>query len=152
MREATGGVLLLQLVIVILSVFVFFIASVMQYTRVYRIKGTVINAIERGEGGIGTPDEFTTVLVRAGYDGPYKLCKIRKPNKNAYYTLELYAAFTILPQFASIGVPVSGSTRSIETGVFFDAEQETFTTSGTKGPYQVIGNAATSNEVCLKRK
>ena len=151
MREATGGVLLLQLVIVILSVFVFFIASVMQYTRVYRIKGTVINAIERGEGGIGTPQEFTSVLKRAGYDGPYKICKVKSSNRGVYYTLEIYAAFTLLPQFVSISVPVSGTTRTIESGVFYENDsQEIFTISGSTGGFSVESDAH-GNKVCLKR-
>ena len=150
MREATGGVLLLQLVIVILSIFVFFIASVMQYTRVYRIKGTVINAIERSEGGMGSPDDFTTVLSRAGYDGPYRLCKVSNSNRGVYYKLEMYAAFTILPQFVSIAVPVSGTTRTIESGVFYkNTSQETFTLTGSSDRYRLENSP---NEQCLIRK
>lgn len=160
MREATGGVLLLQLVIVIISVFVFFIASVMQYTRVYRIKGTVINAIERGEGGVGSLQEFTDVLGRAGYSGPFELCKIdlgydstTNKHKGAYYSLEIKAAFTILPQFMSIGVPVRGTTRIIESGVFYEGEQGIFTDSRGTGvtisPRTVVSNGT---QVCVSKK
>jgi hypothetical protein len=153
MREATGGVLLLQLVIVILTVFVFFIASVMQYTRVYRIKGTVINAIERNEGGIRDSDEFNTVLGTAGYDGPYRLCKCKSTTKGTFYSLEIYAAFTMLPQFMSISVPIRGNTRSIESGIFYGKDQtELFGgRSETNNKYQYLCGNDTEIIGCIHR-
>ncbi len=150
MREATGGVLLLQLVIVILTVFVFFIASVMQYTRVYRIKGTVINAIERSEGGIRDQDEFEAVLGTAGYDGPYKLCKCQSSNKGTFYTLEIYAAFTMLPQFFSISVPIRGNTRSIESGIFYRSEQSELFGAGSSSSDDACGTNTTTKG-CITR-
>ena len=150
MREATGGVLLLQLVIVILTIFVFFIASVMQYTRVYRIKGTVINAIERSEGGIRDQEEFEKVLGTAGYDGPYKLCKCQSNSKGTFYTLEIYAAFTMLPQFVSIAVPIRGNTRSIESGIFYRSDQtELFGASASSTDESCGSN--TTTKVCITR-
>ena len=123
MREATGGTMLLQLVIIILFVFIFFIASVMQYSRVYRIKGTIVEAIERGEGGIRDKGEFEAVLEDAGYIGPYILCKVSDSNRGVYYQIQIYARFTLLPQFVSVEVPIRGDTRTIETGVFYEDSQ-----------------------------
>jgi hypothetical protein len=122
MREATGGTLLLQLVIIILSVFVFFIAGVMQYSRVYRIKGTIVEAIERGEGGISTKDELEIVFAQAGYAGPYQFCKV-SDKRGTYYTVVIYAEFALLPNVASVKVPIRGETRTIDTGVFYDSDQ-----------------------------
>ena len=127
MREATGGTLLMQLVIVILAVFIFFIASVMQYARVYRIKGTIVDAIERAEGGIKSKDELTAVMKDAQYEGGYKVCKIYdEDRKGTYYSVEIYSYFTILPQFFTIKLPVRGETRTIDTGIFYDADNDAF--------------------------
>jgi hypothetical protein len=130
MREATGGTLLLQLVITILAVFVFFIASVMQFSRVYRIKGTIVDAIERAEGGITDNKELEAVMKKAGYSGPYELCKFDKESRGVYYTLTIYARFTLLPRFASLSVPVKGETRTIDTGIFYDGNQDALFTGG----------------------
>ena len=131
MKEATGGTLLMQLVIVILAVFIFFIASVMQYARVYRIKGTIVDAIERAEGGIRSKDELTKVISSAQYDGAYKVCKkYDDTRKGTYYTVEIYSYFTILPQFVTIKLPVRGETRTIDTGIFYDADNDAFSSGG----------------------
>ena len=127
MKEATGGTLLMQLVIVILAVFIFFIASVMQYARVYRIKGTIVDAIERAEGGIKSKDELTAVMKDAQYEGGYKVCKIYdEDRRGTYYSVEIYSYFTILPQFFTIKLPIRGETRTIDTGIFYDADNDAF--------------------------
>ena len=127
MRDATGGTLLMQLVVVILAVFIFFIASVMQYSRVYRIKGTIVDAIERGEGGINSKDEITAVLSAAQYEGDYKICKIYDSQRQGtYYTVEIYSSFTILPRFVQIKLPVRGETRTINTGKFYETSDDVF--------------------------
>jgi len=127
MRDATGGTLLMQLVVVILAVFIFFIASVMQYSRVYRIKGTIVDAIERGEGGINSKDEITQVLSAAQYEGDYKICKIYDSQRQGtYYTVEIYSSFTILPRFVQIKLPVRGETRTINTGNFYETSDDVF--------------------------
>ncbi len=127
MRDATGGTLLMQLVVVILAVFIFFIASVMQYSRVYRIKGTIVDAIERGEGGINSKDEITKVLSAAQYEGDYKICKIYDSQRQGtYYTVEIYSSFTILPRFVQIKLPVRGETRTINTGKFYETSDDVF--------------------------
>jgi hypothetical protein len=121
MREATGGTLLMQFVIVILFVFVFFITSVIQYARVYRIKGTIVDALERAEGGVKSIDELNAVMHEAKYDGKYKICKhYDSTRKGTYYTVEIYSYFTILPRFVDLQLPVRGETRTIDTGIFFD--------------------------------
>ena len=141
MREATGGLLLLDLVVTILFVFIFFIASFMQYTRVYKIKGNVINAIERAEGGVKSETEFTRVLSAAGYGGPYEFCKYTNTSRGTYYSLTLYTQFVILPRYFSIKVPISGNSRTVDTGIFFDQDQDVF-----KGPHA----SCDGNVCCLK--
>jgi len=128
MRDATGGTLLMQLVAVILAVFIFFIASVMQYARVYRIKGTIVDAIERGEGGIRSQEELNAVISSAQYEGEYEICKVyASRRKGVYYTVEIYSYFTILPRFMQIKLPVRGESRTIDTGIFYEDQTDIFT-------------------------
>lgn len=140
MREATGGTLLLQLVIIILSVFVFFIAGVIQYSRVYRIKGTIVEAVERGEGGIRNKNELESVFAQAGYAGPYQFCKVTD-KRGTYYTVTIYAEFALLPNVASVKVPIKGETRTIDTGIFYgDDQSELFQSATTDGNSKCIKN------------
>ncbi len=150
MRDATGGVLLLHLVILILSAFIFFIGSTMQYTRVYRMKGTIINAIERNEGGINDRDEFETILSNAGYTGSYILCKCSSGSRGVFYALEMYSDYTLIPQYGYISVPIRGNTRSIESGIFYQDDQKSL----FGGPSNNSTNKLCGSEVtkgCIKK-
>ena len=46
MREATGGSLLLYLVIFFVGVIILFFASIMSYAKAYRVKNRIINIVE----------------------------------------------------------------------------------------------------------
>ena len=50
MRESIGGTMLFWIVLFFLSIFITFLAFVMKYARVYRMKNSIINYIERDEG------------------------------------------------------------------------------------------------------
>ena len=50
MREVIGGTWLTQLVIVIMFVFVAFLALSMNYSKAFRVKNEVISFVEKNEG------------------------------------------------------------------------------------------------------
>lgn len=128
MRESVGGAMQLYLVMFILFIFIMFLASVVQYARVYKIKNSVINTVERNEG-ISTAEEIDNVLKQYGYNpkNGYKLCKYSSENKGAYYYIELYATFSFLK--LKIDVTIKGETRLIETGTTINADDNDFATS-----------------------
>lgn len=128
MRESVGGAMQMYLVMFILFIFIMFLAAVVQYARVYKIKNSVINTIERSEG-ISTTDEIESTLASHGYNPKrgYKVCKYSSENKGAYYYIELYATFSFLK--LKIDVTIKGETRLIETGTLVNSNEDPFATS-----------------------
>lgn len=124
MRESIGGTMLFWIVLFFLSIFIFFLASVIRYARVYKIKNSLINYIERSEG-IESRSEIENKLTEFGYDGKnsYVVCRFSSTDSSFYtgviYKVLLYADFE-LPilgkDIVHIGVKIKGETRSIKTG------------------------------------
>ena len=50
MRESIGGTMLFWIVLFFMSIFITFLAAVIQYAKVYKIKNSMINYLEQGEG------------------------------------------------------------------------------------------------------
>ena len=122
MRESIGGTMLFWIVLFFLTLFTFFLAFVIKYAHVYKMKNTVINYIERREG-IETTQEFRTELDSLGY--PSKSAALICKNEQiiggelygAFYTVELHADLTIPLIYLAVPVRISGETRTITTGV-----------------------------------
>ena len=118
MRESIGGSMLFWVVLFLFSVFIAFIAFIIKYARVYKIKNAVVNYIIRQEGNI-SKEGIDSLLSSMGYqqDGSYKICRYFPTENGAFYYLELYSA-SELPiagkQFLGMKVTVKGETRVIE--------------------------------------
>lgn len=117
MRESIGGTMLFWIVLFFMSIFITFLAAVIQYAKVYKIKNSMINYLEQGEG-IASKAEFENVLADLGYPqkGKYVICRYGAENRGGYYYIKLYATFSVLN--ASVDVMVKGETRLIESGVY----------------------------------
>ncbi len=123
MRESIGGTMLFWIVLFFMSIFITFMASVIRYARVYKIKNSVINYIERAEG-VSTVEELEDVLTELGYpaDGKYLICKYNPvQSKGGYYYLKLYATFEVPIVGWALDVAVKGETSQITTGTIIDA-------------------------------
>ena len=119
MRESIGGTMLFWIVLFFFSIFIVFIAFIIKYARVYKIKNTMINYIERNEGVVSQSD-FEFQLKKMGYqsNGQYKICRYLPTDVGGYYYLELYSTseFPVVGNWLSINVTIKGETRMIETG------------------------------------
>lgn len=122
MREAIGGTMLFWIVLFFMSIFIAFLAAVIQYASVYKIKNSVVNYLEQGEG-VYSKEEFENTLTRLGYsrNGKYVICRYPAENRGGYYYVKLYATFSILN--VSIDVKIKGETRLIETGVLVKSDE-----------------------------
>lgn len=116
MRESIGGTMLFWIVLFFLSIFIAFMASVIKYARIVKIKNSMINYIERQEG-VKTKDEIRRQLKAYGYpdDGYYQICKY-DVTRGAYYSLQLYSTFSFPIVNIGFNVSIKGETRTIETG------------------------------------
>ena len=117
MRESIGGTMLFWIVLFFMAIFIGFMACVIHYSRVYKIKNSMINYIERSEG-IKTEEEFRTVLNKLGYPAtdPYVICRCHPSSLGWHYFLKLYAEFQIPFTPNGVRVEIRGETRTIETG------------------------------------
>ena len=130
MRESIGGTMLFWIVLFFLSIFITFLAFVIRYAHVYRIKNSVINYIERREG-VETVDDFRGQLMALGYpsDRPIMICKntIYKSGQayGLYYTIELRADFQIPIVYVNVPIRIKGETRTIKTGTLIESTEGT---------------------------
>ena len=124
MRESVGGTLLLQIVLVFLTVYIGFMAIVINYGRTFRYKNAIINAIEQNEG-YGTCSDVSAMVKGLGYNGNYVISAIMT-DKGAIYTVKVYIEFQIPLVRTKLSIPISGETRLIDT-VFKDEIDKGFT-------------------------
>ena len=120
MRDSIGGTMLFWIVLLLLSIFIVFIAFIIKYARVYKIKNTAVSFLERNEG-VSTQEEFENVLLYAGYprNGGYKICRyLSSDKKGGYYTVELYSitSFPLVGDIMAFRIPIKGETKFISTG------------------------------------
>ena len=120
MRESIGGTMLFWIVLFFMSIFITFLAAVIQYAKVYKIKNSVVNYLEQGEG-VASKREFEDTLKRLGYfqNGKYVICRYPATDRGGYYSVELYAKFAIMA--FSLDVKIKGETKLIETGVLINS-------------------------------
>lgn len=145
MRDAIGGTMLFWIVLFFMTVFISLMAVVIQYARVYKIKNSTIEAVERNEG-LCSMDSLTAYLANNGYKGPFKICYSSSSSGDTlggYYAITLYARFA----FSNFGfdMPVSGETRLIDTGACHggDIVNGSSTTSGSRSYNCKEGNSFT---------
>lgn len=115
MRESIGGTFLLQIVLVFLTVYIGFMAIVINYGKVFRIKNTIVNYIEQQEGVVDCTVARNIIVERVGYLDEYKL-EGRETDKGMIYKVTVNIVFTLPLVNSSITIPVKGETRLIETG------------------------------------
>ena len=113
MREAIGGTMLMQIVVVFLIVYIFFMAVVINYGRVFRAKNTLITYIEAEEGfkegGVRSLREKATEL---GYNGDIHAC-YTEGKDTRYFSIMLYINFDLPLVTSSVKIPISGETSGI---------------------------------------
>ena len=115
MREAVGGTLLLQIVLVFLVVYIGFMAIILNYGTVFRTKNKIINYIEQYEG-VKNVSELTDVARRRfDYHGDIDACYTAVENRGYYYKVKIYINFQF-SIFFDLKIPVSGETRLIDSG------------------------------------
>jgi hypothetical protein len=123
MRESIGGTMLFWIVLFFLSIFITFLAFVIKYAHVYKVKNSLINYIERAEG-VETIKEVRERLTALGYpkDHSFFICQntVTRSGKTygIYYTVELYTVFDIpLAPSNVMAIGIKGETRMITSGV-----------------------------------
>jgi len=122
MREAIGGTMLMYIVLIFLIVYIFFMAVVINYGRVFRVKNTLINYIENAEG-LKTDDDLKNMGDYArelGYTGSVHLCYTEGNNNMTYYSVMLYASFQLPLVNNSLNISIAGETSGIRNVEGFD--------------------------------
>ena len=117
MRDSIGGTMLFWIVLFLFSIFIIFIAFIIKYARVHKIKNNMVSYVEKNEG-VDTRDNFEGMLLGSGYsDKSYKICRYMLP-KGGYYTLELYSVtdFPVLGNYFAINITIKGETKVIKSG------------------------------------
>ena len=126
MKESTGGALLMGLAagrkIIFISMQAFFISV----SKTYKIINSFINWIEHNEGMTQTElDEF--LANETSYNGENRICYNVVKNNNSSiigvtFNVTIYMQMdrTILGEAFNVKIPISGETRIIEKGNYFN--------------------------------
>lgn len=126
MKESTGGALLMGLAAGIIIIFIIMVAFFISFSKTFKIKNSIINRIEQNEGM--SKNELTAFLANTSYNNKdSEICyNIIKNNENIIgvtFNVTIYMQMdrTILGEAFNVKIPISGETRIIEKGNFFDA-------------------------------
>ena len=113
MREAIGGTMLMQIVLVFLIVYIFFMAVVINYGRVFRAKNTLVTYIEAEEGfKEGGVRSLKEKAAEIGYTGKIHAC-YTEGKDTKYFSIMLYINFDLPLVSDPIEIPVAGETSGI---------------------------------------
>ena len=124
---------IIRIVLFFMSIFIAFMASIIKYAKVYKVKNSMINYIERAEG-IASEEEFLDQLTKLGYKtDKYVICRYNPSSSGGYYYLKLYATFEIPIVGVTFDVKINGETRTIETGTQINDKNAWFTEASGDG-------------------
>lgn len=135
MKESIGGTMLFWIVLIFLSIFITFMASVIKYAFTYKIKNNLINYIEKNEG-INNKEEIEVQLANNGYpaNGNYMICKHLVGNdsdtKRVFWYVKVHATFQMPIINSTFDIPIQGETVYIQTGVINDSNHWKATPTG----------------------
>lgn len=125
MKESTGGALLMGLAAGIIIIFIIMVAFFISFSKTFKIKNSIINRIEQNEGMTQTElDEF--LANETSYNGENRICYNVVKNNNSVigvtFNVTIYMQMdrTILGEAFNVKIPISGETRIIEKGNFFN--------------------------------
>ena len=117
MRESIGGAMIFWIVLFLFSIFITFIAFIIKYARVYKIKNAIVNNIVKSEGNFSRND-IENQLNSMGYqtNGQYKICRYFPSDMGEFYYVELYSVteFPMIGNILAYKVKIKGETRLIE--------------------------------------
>lgn len=113
MREAVGGTMILQIVLIFLTVYIAFMAVVINYGKVFRIKNAIINSIEQNEG-YANCEEIDLMIKNLGYLNDYKV-HYTTTSRGSIYSVEIFIVFQLPLVENAVKIPVRGETRLIDT-------------------------------------
>ena len=113
MREAIGGTMLMQIVLVFLIVYIMFMAVVINYGRVFRAKNNLITYIETEEGfKEGMTRKVREKATALGYTGDIHIC-YTEGNDTKYFSIMLFINFDLPLITSSVQIPINGETSGI---------------------------------------
>jgi hypothetical protein len=113
MREAIGGTLLMQIVLIFLIVYIMFMAVVINYGRVFRAKNNLITYIETEEGfKEGMTRKVREKATDLGYTGDIHVC-YTEGNDTKYFSIMLFINFELPLVTSSVQIPINGETSGI---------------------------------------
>ena len=113
MREAIGGTSLMMLVAIFLTVYIGFMAIVINYGRVFRVKNTLLTYIESHEGVPGDGSDLVKKASSMGYNNGIKICYTEGKAKTYYYSLEVSAQYSMPLISQKINIKINGDTSAI---------------------------------------
>ena len=117
MREAIGGTMLMYIVLFFLFVYIAFMAIVINYGRVFRVKNAIVSYVEQTEGiqDANVQNEIVQLAGDMGYKGRICVCYTEGQKGIYYLSIRVFATFQLplLPKENYLDLNISGETSAI---------------------------------------
>ncbi len=113
MREATGGALLIKIVLIFIAIYISFLAVSINYSQAFKVKNKLITIVEVNEGwapGSTADNEIKTYLRQVGYTQSYTVLKV-PTDRGPYYKVTTYIAFNFPVTGTRFTFPITGETK-----------------------------------------
>jgi hypothetical protein len=122
MREAVGGTLLINIMLIFIAIYIAFLAVAINYSMAFKVKNHVISIIEENEGypghnneAVARIDEFLATIGYAPHkmqneEGEYTI-ETKVTPRGTYYVVTTYIAFDVPIIGLDFRFPIKGETR-----------------------------------------
>ena len=113
MREATGGALLIKIMLIFITIYISFLAVSVNYSQAFRVKNKLITIVELYEGWASpspADDVIKVYLEEIGYTNSYLIQKI-STTRGPYYKVTTYISFDFPVVKSFFTFPISGETK-----------------------------------------
>jgi len=119
MREATGGALLIKIMLTFIAIYISFLAISINYSLAFRVKNKIISIVEVNEGwekDSPADEEIEVFLGQVGYTKKgnkwYDIVKI-STDRGPYYRVTTYISFEFPVVRMFFTFPITGETKII---------------------------------------
>ena len=133
MKDSVGSTLLLKIFVVFMIVYIIFMASILNYTKAFRIKNQIVNIINR----YGSYDEVAAAEIKDYFtkSDMYGECKLLEGNNDfgtyienrceikeykvasavggSYYKVRIYVTFQFPLISDTLQIPITGETKTL---------------------------------------
>ncbi len=162
MKDSVGSTVLMKIFVIFMVVYIILMASILNYTKTFRIKNQIINIINRhGDYNSAARQEISNYIEKSsmymecslldgnndfGSDPDNKKCEIKEYQMTdaaggRYYKVKVYVTFMFPLTKRTLQIPITGETKRLYDAGYSDPDPPQYT---------IVDNKYTPEKVSLE--